>query len=230
MMPQVDYVLSPSSYVTRSFLEHGFKREQILRNVYPVNLDCFRPATEPRPKNRPLTIICTGAPSLRKGTPYLLEAFRLIRRSQPTARLLLISPPHPSLAYALEKFRDLPIEWGPNVPHPQLAERLRGADVFALPSLEDGFALTVTEALACGLPAVLTPNTGASDLIQPGVNGEIVPIRDAAALAAAILKLADKILGGRESPSRMIDPASLSFECFEEAFLAQLVRLNLLQQ
>src|SRR5215467_2145725 len=41
----VDYVLSPSSYVTRSFLERGYKAEQILRNVYPVNLSLFAPAT-----------------------------------------------------------------------------------------------------------------------------------------------------------------------------------------
>ena len=85
MMEHVDYVLSPSSYVTKSFLARGFKPEQILRNVYPVNLSCFSPARESRPLSRPLTLICTGSLSLRKGTPYLLEAFRLVRSKIPGA-------------------------------------------------------------------------------------------------------------------------------------------------
>lgn len=228
MLAEVDYVLSPSSYVTRSFLERGFKPEQILRNVYPLDLACFSPAAGPRPAARPLTVISTGAPSLRKGTPYLLEAFRLIRRAHPSARLLLTGPPHPSLAGVMGRFRDLPIEWSPPLPHPQLAERLRGADVFVLPSLEDGFARTVAEALACGLPVVTTPNTGASDLIQPGVNGEVVPIRDAEAIAGAVLMLADRVISRREPPPRMIDPARLSFENFEHEFIGQLQSLGLL--
>lgn len=188
MMPLVDYVLSPSSYVTRSFLERGFRPEQIIRNVYPLDLSCFHPPSTPRPGNRPLTIISTGMPSLRKGTPYLLEAFRMILRTEPNARLLLTAPAHPSLKYAMKTFADLPIEWGPSLPHPKLAERLRGADVFVLLSLEEGLARTACEALACGLPIVVTPNTGANDLVRPGENGEIVPLSDSAAAAEAILR------------------------------------------
>ncbi len=228
MMPLVDYVLSPSSYVTRSFLERGFKPEQILRNVYPVNLDCFRPPAEPRPKERPLTIISTGAPSLRKGTPYLLEGFRIVRSVHPSAQLLLTAPAHPSLAYAMDRFKDLPVEWGPTLPHSQLAARLRSADIFVLPSLEDGFARTVTEALACGLPAITTPQTGASDLIQSGINGEIVPICDAAAIADAVMKWADKILPPGWQSRSMVDTERLSFENFERSFISQLLERNLI--
>src|SRR6185369_8606147 len=81
----VDYILSPSSYVTQSFLARGFKPDQILRNVYPVNLSLFQPSSTPRPKDQPLTVINTGSLCLRKGTPYLLEAFRLIRSRHPAA-------------------------------------------------------------------------------------------------------------------------------------------------
>ncbi len=229
MMPLVDYVLSPSSYVTRSFLERGFKPEQILRNVYPVNLDCFRPATEPRPKNRPLTIISTGAPSLRKGTPYLLEAFRMVRRAHPGARLLLTGPPHPSMEGVWDRFADLPIEWSPALPHLQLAERLRGADVFVLPSLEEGLARTALEAMACGLPAVVTPHTGANDLVVPGGNGEIVPIRDAAAVAEAVMKLGEVVMARPGPGPRLVNPDRLSFEVFEHEFIGQLRDRGLLE-
>lgn len=228
MLKDVDFVLSPSSHVTRSFLERGFKPEQILRNVYPVNLDCFRPTSEPGPANRPLTIISTGAPSLRKGTPYLLEAFRIIRRTLPDARLLLTDSVHPSLRPLLGRWNDLPIEWAPPLPHAQLADRLRSADVFVLPSLEEGLARTALEAMACGLPVVLTPNTGASDLMQPGEQGEIVPLRDPPAIAEAVLKCFERWrVGWRPRVTNLHE--LLSFTTFEREFIAQLTERNLLE-
>lgn len=228
MLAETDYVFSPSSYVTRTFLERGFKPEQILKNIYPVDLSVFEPPTVPRPKDRPLTIISTGSLSLRKGTPYLLEAFRLVRQKHPSARLLLMRIIQNDIEPVLERYRDLPIEWSPGLAHPQLAAHLRSADVFVLPSLEDGFARTVTEALSCGLPVITTPNTGASDLVQPGVNGEIVPIRDAPAIADAVLKWAEKILSGNWQPRVLANLEPLSFEYYEREFVAQLTKLGLL--
>jgi glycosyltransferase involved in cell wall biosynthesis len=229
MMESVDYVLSPSSYVTRSYLAHGFRPAQILRNVYPVDLACFSPPTTPRPRNRPLTVICTGGVSLRKGAPYLLEAFGMVLKKVPDARLMLTVGMMESLKPVLARHSGLPIDWAPGLPHPQLADRLRSADIFVLPSLEDGFARTVTEALACGLPAIVTPNTGACDLIQPGVNGEIVPIRDATALTGAILKWWDRIRSGSDTGRPQFDTSVVSFAHFEREFMEQLAGLGLIR-
>ena len=194
MLADVDYVLSPSNYVTQSFLAHGFKPEQIFYNPYPVNLELFRPRTGSRPERQPLTIINTGSLSLRKGTPYLLEAFRIVRGKIPDARLLLTRIVQDDVKPVLARYHDLPIEWSPPLPHAQLAARLQGADIFVLPSLEEGLVRTACEAMGCGLPAILTPNTGANDFVQPGVSGEVVPIRDPQAIADAIFKWAEKIL------------------------------------
>jgi alpha-maltose-1-phosphate synthase len=216
-----DYVLSPSSYVTNSFLARGFKPQQILKIVYPVNLELFQPRRDPRPAGQPLTIINTGSLSLRKGTPYLLEAFRLIRQKHPTARLLLTRTVQDDVRTVMSRYADLPIEWSPGLPHAQLAERLRGADVFVLPSLEEGLVRTACEAMACGLQVVLTPHCGANDFVRPGVNGEIVSIRDAAATAEAVLKCWERV-----RQNLRLDPAELrrilSFEAFAADFTAQL--------
>jgi glycosyltransferase involved in cell wall biosynthesis len=227
MMEHVDYVLSPSTYVTESFIARGFRSEQILRSVYPVNLDCFMPAKEPRPRSRPLTLISTGMLSLRKGTPYLLEAFRIVRKEIPDARLLLTRQIQDNVKPVLKKYSDLPIDWSPTLPHHQLAERLRSGDIFVLSSLEDGFARTLTEALACGLPAITTLNTGASDFIVPGVNGEIVPIRDARAIAEAILLWRDKVLSPTWERRPLLDTRMFSFESFAQVFLQQLKTISL---
>jgi glycosyltransferase involved in cell wall biosynthesis len=77
------------------------------------------------------------------------------------------------------------------------------------------------------LQVVLTPNTGANDFVRPGVNGEVIPIRDPQAIADAVLKWADKILAPGWQPRVLANLESLSFECFERKFLEQLRRLNL---
>jgi alpha-maltose-1-phosphate synthase len=225
MLAEVDFVLSPSSYVTRSFLERGFKPSQLLTNVYPVNLSQFQP--EPcQAKARPLTIVNTGSLSLRKGTPYLLEAYKLVRQKHPSSRLLLTEDIREDIKPVLSQYADLPIEWSPSLPHALLVERLRSADVFVLPSLEEGLARAALEAMACGVQVVLTPHSGANDFVQPGVNGEIVPIRDVRATAEAILQCAERAQTGA-CPDLTSLRKKLSFETFAADFLRQLRALNL---
>jgi len=225
MLDETDYVLSPSSYVTSSFLARGFQPNQILKNVYPVDLSSFQPSAQARPKERPLTIINTASLSLRKGTPYLLEAFRLIRQKHPSARLLLTRIIQDDVKPVLQKYSDLPIEWSPSLPRAQLAKRLQGADVFVLPSLEEGLARTACEAIACGLQVVLTPNTGANDFVQVGVNAEIVPIRDPAAMAEAILECFERQLADSRPDVAEIHQ-QLSFKIFEKCFIDQLAAIE----
>ncbi len=82
--------------------------------------------------------------------------------------------------------------------------------------------------MACGLPAVLTPNTGSADYVTPGVTGEVVPIRDAKAIADAVLKWADLIMSDAHRPKIPFDAEALSFATFERTFLGQLKSRNLI--
>ena len=227
ILENVDYVFAPSSFVANSFLERGFSPDRVLRNIYPIDLSCFAPRTTPRPKDQPLRVINTGGVTLRKGTPYLLEAFRLVLKQVPNARLMLIDMVADSMKPILPRYSDLPIDWSPGLPHAQLAERLRSADIFVLPSLEEGLARTSLEAMACGLPVVVTPNTGSNDLVTEGVNGSVVPIRDPQAIADAILAWWQKIQDGTYAFDAF-DPDLLSRETFEATLERQLASLNLL--
>jgi len=219
-MELVDYVLSPSRHVTESFLSRGFSEDQILPNIYPVNLANFAPRATTRPANRPFTLICTGSLSLRKGTPYLLEAFRLIRKEIPDARLLLTDSIADSVERIVKDNSDLPIEWSPSLPHRELADRLRSADVFVLPSLEEGLARTALEALASGLPLIVTPNTGVNDFVVEGQSGSVVPIRDPAAIARAAIFWWDRIRSGEHDGRRsLISGDFVAFPAFSRSFL-----------
>ncbi len=223
MMDDVDFVFSPSGYVTKSFLERGFSRDQVLYLPYPVDTACFSPGGGLRPKDRPLRVVSTGSVSLRKGFPYLLEAFRIVLKTEPTARLLLTASVSETMHSVLARYSDLPIDWSPPLPHSLLADRLRSADVFALLSLEEGLVRTALEAMACGLPVVVTPHTGVNDFVRPGDNGEVVPIRDPQAAAEAILKCWELRRGGeRKEAMPMPD---LSFAAFENRLKVHLNHL-----
>ncbi|NQU10439.1 glycosyltransferase family 4 protein [bacterium] len=227
MMKQVDYVLAPSSFVAQSFLDRGFRPEQVLPIIYAVDLSCFQPAAIERPHDRPLTIVHTARLTLRKGTPYLLEALRIIHQQVPNARFLLSDLVSDSIRPVLARYADLPIEWAPGLPAPLLAERLRSADLFILPSLEEGLVRTALEALACGLPCILTPNTGVADFIEEGVNGSIVPIRDPQAIATSAFAWWEKIRAGYRPPARAFAD-KVSFAVLDRMLTGHLQRLGFL--
>ncbi len=220
-----DWVFSPSSYVTRSFIEEGFPAERVLHLPYPVNLSHFSPEPNTDLPASPLRVVCTGGVTLRKGFPYLLEAMRIIRKER-DAVLMLTNIVHPSMRPILANYQDIPIEWAPMLPHDKLAARLKSAHVFALLSVEEGLARTALEAMACGLPVVLTPNTGTSDFVQPGINGEVVPNRDAAAAAEAIVACYERRQAGNATPDTASIAGSLSFERFRERLLDHLQTID----
>jgi glycosyltransferase involved in cell wall biosynthesis len=60
---------------------------------------------------------------------------------------------------------------------------MRSCDVFCLPSIVEGRALVMQEAMSQGLPVVITPNTGGADLVIEGQTGFLVPIRSPEAIA-----------------------------------------------
>ena len=159
-MTAADYICVASNFVRNSFLKRGFPAERLLFCPYPLDLDEFTPATGPRPASRPFTLLHTGGLSLRKGAPYLFEAFRLIRKEVPNAVLRIRCHLRNDIKHILKQNADLPIEWTDHLTFADHVRRYQTSDLFLFPSIEDGFAFVVAEALACGLPVITTPNTG----------------------------------------------------------------------
>lgn len=217
MMDMTDHVVSPSRFVTRSFLERGFREDQIHNSYYPVDLSLFTPPTVKRDPNQPFTVINTSGLSLRKGTPYLLEAMRRIKKEIPNCRFMITrSGDHsPLIDKLIRDYRDLDIEWSGYVSRSEMAERFRQADLFMLPSLEDGFARVVTEAQACGLPVLVSENTGAADTVREGINGSVVPIRDVDAMVMRAVEWWDRIQVGYRIPDMDIQ-TSMSQQAYRK--------------
>jgi UDP-glucose:(heptosyl)LPS alpha-1,3-glucosyltransferase len=71
-------------------------------------------------------------------------------------------------------------------------EKLYGAaDIFCMLSEFDTFGMAVSEAMACGLPVIVSPNVGAKDMVQSGVNGFVVNSRDSKSVSSKLLLLTD---------------------------------------
>lgn len=76
-----------------------------------------------------------------------------------------------------------------HVPKLELAGDYNESSVFVLPSLADSYGLVTLEAMACGLPVVVTENSGSKEAVRDGVDGFVVPIRDIKALKEKLLLL-----------------------------------------
>jgi glycosyltransferase involved in cell wall biosynthesis len=142
------------------------------------------PARPARQRTDQLRVLWLGSVNLRKGIPYLVEAARLLLTEN--IRIDVHGPLQVASAALAQAPANLTFH-GP-VPRIRAAEIYAQSDVFVLPTISDGFAITQVEAMAMGLPVIATPNCGA--VVTHDVDGLIVPPRDARALADAIALLA----------------------------------------
>lgn len=166
-------------------------------------------------------LLFVGQLSQRKGIRYLLEAFRNLHL--PGAELVLVGSIIGS-GKGLQHYRDV-FQHVPNVPRSEVHHWFERADIFVYPSLHEGSALAIYEALACGLPVITTPNSGS--VVQDGIQGYIVPIRDVERLKEKILLLYEN----RELRQEMSRRARLRAEEFTWAAYRQRlggILLNLL--
>lgn len=155
-------------------------RIHILRQT--VNLEKFRPAPAgPRENRGPLRICCVGSLDLRKGFVYLLKAIRLVGARHVKLRLVGATGDRDSARLLAQERAGLDVESAPGDPVPVY----QGSELFVVPTLEDGLPFVLLEGLACGLPVIVTEEAGASECIQDGRSGWVVPAAQPEALAAA---------------------------------------------
>jgi len=173
-----DAVFCPSAYAKRTFIEQGIPAEKIVVCPYGVDTPPFAPANTRRDER--FTVLFLGTICMRKGIHYLLESFKMAALRD--ARLVLAGPVDEQFRPVLRKFEGL-FEAVGRVPHSQVHLWYQQADVFVIPSLADSYCLAALEAMSTGLPAIVSANTGCSEMLADGRDGYVVPIRNAAAVA-----------------------------------------------
>ena len=213
-----DLIIAPSDFVKRAVVDLGADVSRVA--VVPYGIDASWLEADPRPvQGRALFV---GSVGLRKGSHYLAEAARLLAQRSVSCDVRVVGPVDHRI------LRD-PLFFGPayvgQIPRTKVREEFATADVFVLPTLCEGSALVHLEAMACGVPVVTTPNCGS--VVRDGVDGIIVPIRSAAAIADAIERIVtDRKL--RESMSRNARQRAAEFtlERYGDRLVAALCKLQ----
>jgi len=174
-----DFLLAPSRVVRDSFVMRGYDQHRTSVLPYAVDLTRFHPIAGQASSDKRFRVICVAQITPRKGQVYLLEAWKKL--DLPNAELLLIGSLSHEMASVLRRydgiFRHIPF-----VPNQQLFQYYGRSSVFVLPSLEDGFGCVSTEAMACGVPVVITASAGSSEIIEHGKDGFVVPARSPEAI------------------------------------------------
>lgn len=175
-----DLIITASTFTCNSLIEAGFPAEHI--RVVPMGGPPVLTDIPVKPR-RPFIFLSAGSQSVRKGTHYLLEAWRKLRPDHHTELWLIGRMTLPE-----ELLQNLPgtVVIRPTVPRQELYAIYQQASVLVFPSLCEGFGMVITEAMAHGLPVISTTHTAAPDLMTSGNEGLIVPVRDVDALAEAM--------------------------------------------
>lgn len=178
---QADRIYAASSYTLESFLEQGFPEDRLA--IFPLTPAPRYTAQERAQTASTFDVVYVGGLSVAKGVPLLIDAVR--RLPHPDMRLILIGGwKSPGVRRFVQSAcaEDSRIVLAPGDPLPYL----RTAGVCVHPTFEDGFAYAPAEALACGVPVLVSDDTGMKDLVDHGVNGMVLPTGDRAALSEAI--------------------------------------------
>jgi glycosyltransferase involved in cell wall biosynthesis len=175
-----DLVICCSELARQSYLAAGISGYRIVVNSLGVDVDLFRP-DDGAHRTGPTKFVFIGTASRRKGFDVLLEAFRMTSGAFPSAELHVIGDPA-SASRFMEHSSDKVVTHG-KLSRPELAQLLNVMDCLVLPSRIESFGMVVVEALAAGIPAIVTPSVGASEAITEEKNGWIVPAGSAVALS-----------------------------------------------
>jgi glycosyltransferase involved in cell wall biosynthesis len=182
-----DAFLCPSEFARRSFIEMGVDPAKLHLVGYGAAIRTDFPVSRPV-GDHVFRVLYVGQLGFRKGVRYLLEAMEMLK--VPSKELVLVgaeAPPSGIPSGALDRswIRAVGVASGMD-----LARHFAEANVLVLPSLEDSFGLVVAEAMAYGLPVIVSENAGSADVVTHGRNGFVVPARGVKEMAGYLSDLA----------------------------------------
>jgi glycosyltransferase involved in cell wall biosynthesis len=182
-----DYLLCPSEFVVRTFLDQGFTRRKLIRHIYGYDENRFYADRKPRERDKGLTMISVGVCAVRKGLHYALEAW-LNSPASRAGTFLIAGGFLPAYAEKL----------APMLSHPSVRvlghrndvpELMRKSDIMVLASIEEGFGLVCTEAMGSGCVPLVSD--ACTDICKHLDNSLIHHVGDVKALTEHITLLHD---------------------------------------
>jgi glycosyltransferase involved in cell wall biosynthesis len=174
-----DYVFVNSPFCYETFINEGFSKEKLVMLPRGFDPSIYKPAKQ---TDNVFRAVFVGQLLVRKGLKYLLEAWA--RLSLPNAELLLVGNIMDEVRPIVEPYLSrTDIRHIGFIPDP--VQAYNASTVFVFPSVDEGSAKVTYEAMACGLPVIVTHNAGS--LAKDGEDGFVIPIRSIDAIMEKIL-------------------------------------------
>jgi len=180
---EADYIAVPSAFAKQTFLNKNFPESKLISIPWGVDIEAFRPVAK---NDKAFRIIVVGMRVI-KGIHYLLQAIDELKIKN--LQLWLIGGMvDETLKPFLKKYSKI-FRYLGAIPQSQLYKYYSQGSLSVLFSVEDGFGMTLSEAMACGLPVICSDSVGAKDIVRNNIDGFIVPTRDIEALKEKIIYL-----------------------------------------
>jgi glycosyltransferase involved in cell wall biosynthesis len=180
-----DYLIAQSWLTVDYLLRLGIPPQRIV--LLPLGTDTSKfQSIIKQITSRPFRVLFVGSLGIRKGLHHLLEVWRQL--DLPNAELILAGSIDKRQFgdQLLEKYKGI-FRWLGFVAQEDLPKLYQDSDIFAFPSLAEGSTMVMHEAMASGLPCVITTNVGCT--LRDGVEGFVIPVGDIDALKDRILQL-----------------------------------------
>ncbi len=177
-----DVVITPSKFVFDTLPAAVRERKKVVVAEFGSPEVSSLTSVTRAPSSRPLRVLFAGAMTQRKGLADVFAAMKLV--DSKAVELVVIGSPVSPISFYRGELADFRYE-APRE-HRAMLELMQSCDVLVLPSIVEGRALVQQEALACGLPLIVTRNAGGEDLIDEGETGFLVPPNSPESIAQKI--------------------------------------------
>jgi glycosyltransferase involved in cell wall biosynthesis len=178
-----DRIVVMSQFAKRSFMDQGIAQSKLLVAPAGAELADFAPAEliinqrlERIASGQKLVVLLVGTLSAQKG---IVDLEKIVNALGKTLQFIFVGTTAADAATTVARLPELTCL--PRVAQHELHEHYAKADLFLHPTIQDGFAVVIIQALMSGLPVLCTSHCAASDVIADGEQGFVLPIRSAEA-------------------------------------------------
>lgn len=185
-----DQIICVSEFAKQTYVSAGVSTNMITVNAVGCDTQLFSQASTAQ-RSGPVKFVFAGLPAIHKGFDLLIASFEKLASRMEGIELHIAGDSLLAERFVKYPFKGLKVHG--KLSHPQLVELLSRMDCLVLPSRLESFGMVVTEALAAGLPVIVSANVGAAEAVKEGVTGWIIPADDSEALFQRMSACCEKI-------------------------------------
>lgn len=213
-----DFISIPSKFVMNSFLKYNVPREKLIINSYGADLTKFHKIKTKT--NQKFTFLTCGYASVQKGFHKVLNSHKYIKEDFIHIHVGTVED---IFKDKLKNYKNLIVYQSVN--QTELVKYYNMADIFILPSIQDGFGMVLLESMACGTPIIASKFTGATSIDSSKIFGHILNINNSREISKTVnhfMKNPDQLKIMSENCQKIITEGGYSWYDYGNRYIKNL--------